>query len=188
MNKDLKEDVAGKTDDPSPFLRVVRESVPEPGASAPASPLDNSKSSGPALWIGVYLGALLNIVMIAALVAANRFPNLEPYALERNAVSYSLFVLLLLVPVVSFLKRPARMFTAGIVAWVLFSAGYNIAGFYFHNLFAVLRTPLEVLIEGGVIYGVAAVLSWVVGMIFQARRHPIAPRRRAAYHVVHFRQ
>lgn len=155
---------------------------------APALPLPVAKTSSPALWTGVYLGALLNLVMIAALVAANRFPKLEPYALERNAASYSFFVLLLLIPVVWFLKRPAQMFAAGIVGWVLFAAGYDIAGFYFHNLYDVLRTPLEVLIEGAVLYGIAAVLSWVVGMIVHARRHPIAPGRRPAHHAVHFRQ
>jgi hypothetical protein len=157
-------------------------------AEAPAHAVIVTKSSSPALWVGVYLGALLNLVMIAALVAANRFPKLEPYALERNAASYGLFVLLLLIPVIWFLKRPAKMFAAGIVGWVLFSAGYNIAGFYFHNLFDVLRAPLEVLIEGAVLYGVAAVLSWVVGMIIHAGRHPIAPGRRPAHHAVHFRQ
>ena len=156
-------------------------------AEAPAASFHLSKPTSPALWVGLYLGALLNIVMIAALVAANRAPKLEPYALERNAACYGFFVLLLLIPVVWFLKRPTQMFVAGIVGWVLFSAGYNLAGFYFHNLFDVLRTPLEALIEGAVLYGVAAVLSWVVGMIFHARRHSIAPRRRPASHAVHFR-
>src|SRR5580704_15364875 len=96
------------------------------------------RPSRPALWMGVYLGAFLNIAMIAALVAANRFPKLEPYALERNAGSYGLFVVLLLIPVVWFIKRPAQMFVAGIIGWVLFVAGYDIAGFYFRNLFEVL--------------------------------------------------
>jgi hypothetical protein len=142
-------------------------------------------SSGPALWTGVYVGALLNLVMIAALVAANRIPKLEPYALERNAASYGLFVLFSIIPIVRFIKRPARMFIAGIVGWVLFVAGYDLAGFYFHNLFGVLRTPLEALFEGGILYGVAAVLSWVAGMVLHARRFSIAPRRRSLHHVVH---
>jgi hypothetical protein len=169
---------------PSSLESSENETVAEKASRA----LDDANPSSPALWTGVYLGALLNIVMIAALVAANRFPRLEPYALERNAASYGLFVLLLLIPIVRFLKRPVRMFTAGVVGWVLFVAGYNIAGLYFHNLFDVLRTPLEALIEGGVLYGVAAVISWVVGMIYHARRHTIAPRRRSAHRAVHYRQ
>jgi hypothetical protein len=149
--------------------------------------LAEASPSSPALWAGVYLGALLNVVMIAALVAANRFPNLEPYALERNAASFGLFVLFLLIPVIRFLKRPAQMFAAGFVGWVLFVAGYRIAGFYFHNLFQVLRTPLEALLEGCVLYGVTAVILWVAAMIFHARRHTIAPRRRPAHPAVHHR-
>jgi hypothetical protein len=136
----------------------------------------------PAFSTGVYLGALLNVVMIAALVAANRFSKLEPYALERNAASFGLFVLFLLIPVIRFFKRPAQMFAAGFVGWVLFVAGYRIAGFYFPNLFDVLRTPLEALVEGCVLYGVAAVVLWVAGMMFHASRHTIVPRRRPSHY------
>lgn len=188
MNESTQEKTSNKSSDSPQFLRVASRPSPANSSAASSPQLRVANSSSLALWTGVYLGAFLNLVMIASLVAANHFPRLEAYALERNGASYGLFLLLLLVPVVLFWRRPVRMFTAGIVAWVLFSAGYNIAGFYFHNLFAVLRTPLEVLIEGGVLYGVAAVLSWVVGMIFQARRHPIAPRRGSAHPVVHFRQ
>jgi len=141
----------------------------------------------PALWTGVYLGALLNIVMIAALVAANRFPSLEPYALERNAASCGLFVLFLLIPVIRFAKRPAQMFAAGFIGWVLFVAGYRLAGFYFPNLFQVLRTPFEALMEGCVLYGVAAVIFWVAGMIFEVRRHALAPRSHPVHPAVHHR-
>jgi hypothetical protein len=165
-------------------------SVGEAEAAAETAPLPlaDVRPSNPALWNGLYLGALLNVVMIASLVAANRFPSLEPYALERNAASYGLFVLFLLIPIVRFLKRPVQMFSAGMVGWALFVAGYNIAGLYFHNLFGVLRTPLEAFFEGGVLYGVAAVISWVAGMILHARRHTIAPRRRSAHHAVYHRQ
>ena len=158
----------------------ARFSPEGPGEPATSS----TRAASPSVWTGLSLGALLNVVMIAALVAANRFSNLEPYALERNAASYGLFVLFLLIPVVRFLGRPVQMFSAGIIGWVVFVAGYDIAGLFFRNLFNVLRTPFEALIEGAVLYGVAAVLCWVVGMVLHARRHPIAPRRRAVEHVV----
>ncbi len=140
--------------------------------------LAEPKSSAAALWTGICLGALLNVVMIGALVAANRVPKFELYALERNAASYGLFMLLLLSPIIRFLKRPTKMFTAGVIGWSLFAAGYDFAGLYFHNLFAVLRTPLEALVEGCVVFGVAAVISWVAGMLFHARRYSVASRRR----------
>jgi len=149
--------------------------------------LEDAKPSSPALWTGIYLGALLNIVMIAALVAANRFPDLEPWALERNAASFGLFVLLLLIPVIRFFKRPSQLFVAGFVGWTLFVAGYDLAGLYFRSLFDVLRTPAEALIEGCVLYGVAAVILWVARMIVHARRHSIAPRRRPSHAAMHHR-
>ncbi|MGH9690085.1 MAG: hypothetical protein ACRD4C_03090 [Candidatus Acidiferrales bacterium] len=138
---------------------------------------------GPALRTGIYIGAFLNLVMIAALVAANRFPNLDSYALERNAASFGLFFILFLFPVIRFMNRPLRIFVAGIVGWVLFVAGYDTAGLYFHNLFQVLRTPLEMLFEGTVVYGIAAAVIWVIRMALHARHNPIAPRRRSVHHV-----
>jgi len=66
------------------------------------------------------------IAMLAALVGANRVPRLEPYALERNAASYVAFAILMLVPIVVFLKRPLQMFVSAIIAWVLFAAAYSL--------------------------------------------------------------
>ena len=140
----------------------------------------------PALWTGLYTGTLLVMVMFGALVAANRLPWLDNRALERNAASYGLFVIFMLIPVVRFLNRPIQMFTAAMIAWVTFVVAYDIAGMFFRNLFQILRTPFQALIEGAVIYGVCAVGSWVGAMVLQARHHAITPRRRhddpAAHH------
>jgi hypothetical protein len=143
---------------------------------------DSSAGSTPnaAIRTGVYTGALLTIVMLGALVAANRMPPLEKYAFERNAACYTLFVVLMLVPVVRFLNRPLQMFGAATVGWVLFAAAYDLTGFYFRDLFQVLRTPFQALIEGTVVYAVFAVGSWVCGMLLHARRHPLAPDRNRA--------
>jgi hypothetical protein len=137
----------------------------------------------PAIWTGLYTGTLLIIVMLGALFAANRIPGLEHYALERNAASYSLFVILMLIPVCRFLNRPIQMFASAMIGWTMFAAGYDIAGMYFRNLFDTLRTPFQALIEGAIVYGVFAVGSWVGGMILQASRHPMAPRHRRSQDV-----
>jgi len=147
---------------------------------APQDPSGNNKASHPVAKMGIYIGASLIVVMFGALVAANRMPSLEPYALERNAISYSLFVILMLVPVCRFLTQPGKMFAASMIAWVMFAAAYNLAGIYFTNLFQVLRSPLEALIEGAVVYGILATVLWVAEMVLHARNHPIAPRRRAS--------
>lgn len=127
------------------------------------------------------MGSLLIIVMMGALVAANRIPGLERYALERNAASYSLFVLFMLIPAFRFLNRPLQMFSSAMIGWAMFVAAYDIAGFFFRDLFQVLRTPFQALVEGAVIYGVMAVGSWVGAMVLLARRQPIESRRRAHF-------
>jgi hypothetical protein len=147
-----------------------------PAAVAAAHPL--GKVTSPALHTGLYTGGLLVLVMIVSLIAANRLPWLESRALERNAACYGLFVLFMLVPVVRFWNRPVRMFASGVLAWTMFVIAYDIAGMFFHNLFQILRTPFEALLEGGLVYGVCAVVAWVGGMALLARINPIAPRRR----------
>ena len=135
----------------------------------------------PALVLGLYIGAALTIVMLGALVLANRVPALEPYAFERNAACYALFVMLLLAPVLRFINRPVKMFVASMTSWILLTAAYNFAGMYFHSLFEVLqRTPFEVLAEGATVFGVLAVASWVCRMILQARRHARAREQSTA--------
>jgi hypothetical protein len=137
----------------------------------------------PALVTGLYTGSLLVIVMMGTLVAANRIPDLERYALERNAASYSLFVLFMLIPVFRFLNRPLRLFASAMIGWGMFVVAYNIAGMVFHDLFVVLRTPFQALIEGAVIYGIISVGSWVGAMALRARKQPIAPARRRTQQV-----
>ena len=127
--------------------------------------------------MGVYTGAVLLIVMMGALVTANRIPALERYALERNAISDSLFMLL----PVRFWKSPMKMFGAAMIAWTLFVVAYDVAGMVFQNLFdSVRHTPLMALSEGTVVYGVLSVLSWVGGMILHALRDSMRPGRKAA--------
>jgi hypothetical protein len=134
----------------------------------------------PALIAGVYTGAMLIVTMLGALVVANRVPILEPYAFERNAASYALFVMIMLLPVLRFLNRPVKMFVASMSGWILLVIAYDFAGLYFHNLFNVVqRTAFEVLIEGTILYAVLSVAAWVCAMILHARRHPLAPARRA---------
>jgi hypothetical protein len=142
---------------------------------------ETPRTRRPVLWTGLSTGVLLVVVMLGALVAANRVAGLEPYALERNAASYGLFLLCMLIPVARFWKRPLQMFASATIAWVLFVVAYDAAGMVFTNLFESLRhNPGFALMDGIVVYGICAVGSWVGGMIVEARRHPIAPARKAA--------
>ena len=66
------------------------------------------------------------------------------------------------------------------IGWVMFVAAYDLTGLYFRDLFQVLRTPFQALVEGAVVYGIFAVGSWVCGMLLHARHHPMSPGRKAA--------
>lgn len=151
---------------------IANSAAPIPHAQAAA------KGASPALRAGLYTGALMVIVMAGALIAANRLPWLDNRALERNAASYGLFVMIMLIPICRFLNRPVRMFVSAMIAWSMFVIAYDVAGFFFHNLFDAVRTPFVLFIEGAIVYGVCAVGSWVGAMALQARQQPIAPRRR----------
>lgn len=131
----------------------------------------DAKPANGALLTGACTGGLLNSVMAASLFVANRMLNLEPYAIERDAACVGLFFVCSFVPLIRFVKRPAQMFTAGLSGWMLFVAGYTLAGFYFQNLFNAIQPPFELLIEGCVLYGIAAVAVWDVHMILDARRN-----------------
>jgi len=133
---------------------------------------------GQALRSGVRMALALTAIMLVALVVANRIPALENYALERNALFTTVFVLVAVSPVLRYRKHPRQMFVAAMVGWVLFVGAYNLAGLFFRELFEVLRTPFEFLVEGAVVYGICAVGLWVMDMIHEARRHPIVSRRK----------
>jgi hypothetical protein len=135
------------------------------------------------LQTGIYMGALLIVVMVAALFVANRVPGSERYALERNAAFGALFFICMLIPIARYFNRPTPMFTSAMIGWVIFVIAYDVAGMFYQNLFQVLRRPFEALVEGAVLYGVAAVGAWVIGMVLQARHDPIAHRRRRTDHL-----
>jgi hypothetical protein len=141
------------------------------------------------LFTGIYTGSLLIIVMLAGLVAANRMPGLERYALERNAASYSLFVLFTTIPVLRFWNQPLKMFGAAILGWSLFVIAFDISGMVFRDLFdAVRHDPLMAFVEGAVVYGICAAISWVGEMILHARKHPIEPGRKPASESTRYRR
>lgn len=137
------------------------------------------------LRTGLFTGAMLVLILLASLVAANRIPWLEQYALERNAICYTLFVLFMCIPILRFLRHPLSLFLSAMIGWGIFVIAYDIAGMLFQHLFQVLRTPLEALMEGAVVYGIFAVGSWVTSMLLAARHHPILPRRRRSHDAMH---
>jgi hypothetical protein len=123
------------------------------------------------------------LVMSGSLFAANRMPGLERWALERNATSWGVFAIVMLLPIASFRRYPLRLFAAGMIAWGVLTAAYWIAGLYFVDLSNILRTPFQVLLDGAVVYGVVAVVLWVASMAWMAGHVPAITARRRPDHL-----
>jgi hypothetical protein len=137
----------------------------------------------PVVHTGLGTGVLLSLVMLAALVLANRMPRFELFALERNAICSGIFVLVALWPVVHFWRSPVKLFTSGIISWIVFTLAYEAAGNFFANLHSQLRTPGVVLAYGAAGYGLIAVLCWVGDMLHSAAHHaPLRAHRRPPAH------
>jgi hypothetical protein len=131
------------------------------------------------LRVGVMTGLYLTAVMVIAVCMANRLPLFEHLAEIRNWTARGAFLFFMLIPMACFLRAPVKMFASGMAAWAVLSVNYALMGLFFTNLHARLeKTPFQVLILGAVAYGVAAVASWVAGMVLSLRQHPIAASRR----------
>lgn len=131
----------------------------------------------PALHIGVLTGVYLSIVLGAWLVIANRMPWSATFAGPRNLIAGALFLLLMLIPIGRFLRSPARLFASGLAGWALLALTYLVMGFFFERLHSRMG-PFHVFMLGAVVYGVVAVVAWVVSLVLAARHHPVATSRR----------
>ena len=121
------------------------------------------------LRVGVLTGVYLIMVMVVSVLAANRLHFLEDIADLRNAASYFAFVLVMLVPMVTFRRRPLQLLAAGLLGWLIFALAYNAMGLFFLNLHARLRPPFNVFMIGVIVYAVVAAASWVVTMALELR-------------------
>jgi hypothetical protein len=134
---------------------------------------------------GLYTGLLLTLVMFVALVAANRVPALERFAIIRNAISGGMFFVVALIPIVRFLGKPLQLFSAAMIAWLAFAGAFNLAGLIFRNLYLATRIPpFQAFVLGASVYGLCAVISWVVGIILRVKRRPTVPENSGAREVV----
>jgi len=130
-----------------------------------------------ALRVGVLTGLYLSVVLVAWLIIANRVPWSTNFAWTRNAIAGVLLVLLALIPIGRFLKSPAQLFLSGVTAWAVLTLTYGGMGLYFQRLYSRMG-PFNWFMLGTVAYGVVAVITWVIHMVWTARRHPIAVSRR----------
>ncbi|MBI3668182.1 MAG: hypothetical protein HY237_00130 [Acidobacteria bacterium] len=122
------------------------------------------------LRVGLLTGIYLSIVLAAWMLIANRVPWSAKFAHARNLGAAAVMAVLMLIPVLRFLRSPARLFASGVVGWAVLSWTYVMLGLYFERLYS-RKGPLHVFMLGAVVYGSAAVVAWVASMVLAARRH-----------------
>ena len=126
----------------------------------------------PVIHTGLFAGVLLVGVMIGSLIVANRMPQFDAIASLRNLAFYALFGLVMTIPIARYLWSPWRLFTSGITAWMVLAGAYACATMFFENLINRLYvTPFHVLMLGGVMYGVIAVMAWVASSFVSLLGH-----------------
>jgi hypothetical protein len=131
------------------------------------------------LRVGVLTGLYLTAVMVISVLAATRVEFLEPVADVRNGVAYAAFFFFMMIPIGCFLRSPVKMFASAMCAWAILSVNYALMEIFFIHLHDRLgKTPFHLFILGALVYGVAAVVSWVAGMVLLLRHQPITATRR----------
>ena len=131
------------------------------------------------LRVGVLTGAYLCVVMVVAVLAANRVPFFEPFAEIRNWIARGAFFLVMLVPIAFFRRDAVQQFFSAMLGWTMLCLAYWGMKIPFENLHARLRPPLNLFVIGACVYGVVAVVLWVAAMLMSIRHTaPVAHRRR----------
>jgi hypothetical protein len=129
--------------------------------------------------VGVLTGAYLCAVMVISVLAATQLHFLEPFAEIRNWSARGAFALIMVVPVLTFLRRPAHLLGASLLGWMIFALGYKVMGIFFVHLHSRLNmTPFHAFILGAIFYLVASASAWVLSMILDARQQPVTVTRR----------
>ena len=124
--------------------------------------------ANPAVRLGIYAGVGLSVVFVAWIVIANRVPQLEVLATERNVITALLLMLVAAAPVLRFLKSPAEMLASGLLAWGIFTLTYKVVS----SIFVLLEenyTAFHVFVMGAISYLVFATLSWVGSIVWRVR-------------------
>jgi hypothetical protein len=131
-----------------------------------------------ALRTGVLTGIYLSCILFSWLWAANRVPQLEPYARARNLAAGAIAILLMTIPVLRFRRYPGRIFVSGLTAWTLLTITY----LAMEMRFSLLETRLgafHLFMLGAICYGFVAAFQWVFLICAEARHRHLAENAQA---------
>ena len=125
----------------------------------------------PAFNLGIFLGVCFSGIGLAWLLLANRVPHLDQFAGERNLALAVAFALLGIVPTCRFMKSPGRSFLCGVTGWAILTVIYSVAELVFPRLSTRL-SAFHLFILGCMLFGLLAVVAWVVNLVIVFRRGP----------------
>ena len=117
---------------------------------------------------GVYVGVVLSIVFSGWVIAANRVPVLDRFALVRNLAAVAVLGLVAVIPVLRFWRLPGHLLASSLVAWALFSLAYRVLCMRFAGL-AERFSAVQIFVLGAVLYMLVVTLSWIWTIIQRAR-------------------
>jgi len=130
----------------------------------------------PAFSLGIFLGVCFSGIGVVWLLLANRVPQMNQFAFERNLALALTFGILGLVPACRFVRSPARSFLSGIIAWTILVLTYSVAEILFPRLASRLGA-FHLFVLGSVVIGLMAALAWVVNLLIalgRSRQRPEA--------------
>ena len=143
-------------------------------------PSEGSVLKNPVIRTGLLTGLGLSIVFVVWIYLANRVPQLERVALERNAIAAACLGLIALVPVVSFCRTPKLLLFCSLIAWSIFTLVYRALCIVFWAL-SDWRTTSQVFMEGAMVYLLVATCCWLATLFLRLRAtqsHSATPQPR----------
>ena len=131
----------------------------------------------PCLFFGVTVGLAWSTVVVAWLLVANRDRSLQAFAQERNMVAAAILGVLMLLPILRFVKSPGRVFFSGLVGWGIVSATYGALATRFLNLSGRMGM-FHLFVLGTLAFALEGVFVWIIRLGLLARHQPLVPSRR----------
>jgi hypothetical protein len=122
---------------------------------------------------GIYAGVCLSAIFVLWVLVANRVPQLEIFARERNIAAVALLAFFSGVPAIRFYRSPLNLLASGMLCWSVLTVTYLVLGVKFVAL-GQNYGGFHVFMLGAVSYFILATLSWVGRIIWKVRANDIS--------------
>jgi len=123
--------------------------------------------------VGIYTGVCLSVLFSAWVLAANRVPFLEAFAMERNVAAVVVLCFFASLPILRFYRAPWDLLVSGLLGWSILTLVFRLLCVAFVLLDEKYGT-FQVFVLGAVVYLIAATLSWIGTIIWRTRAADIS--------------